>query len=93
MLVELEVRDLVGEFTSVAAKYGCLLGELMGPRKHRQAVHARQECWFLLRDRGWTYPRIGMLFDRDHTTVMTGVWNYEQRLGRDLLRDIGRRSA
>ena len=45
-------------------------------------VHAntRAEIYVLLRERGWSYPRIGALMGgRDHTTIMTSVQRYHTR--------------
>lgn len=45
-------------------------------------VHAntRAEIYVLLRERGWSYPRIGALMGgRDHTTIITSVQRYHAR--------------
>ena len=43
-------------------------------------ANARAEIYVLLRERGWSYPRIGALMDgRDHTTIMTSVQRYHAR--------------
>jgi hypothetical protein len=45
-------------------------------------VNTRAEIYALLRERGWSYPRIGALVGgRDHTTVMTSVQRYHARKG------------
>ncbi len=45
-------------------------------------ANARAEIYVLLRERGWSYPRIGALMDgRDHTTIMTSVQRYHARKG------------
>ena len=45
-------------------------------------ANARAEIYVLLRERGWSYPRIGALMDgRDHTTIMTRVQRYHARKG------------
>jgi len=41
----------------------------------RRVVLARQAVMWALRDAGWTTVAIGVLFGRDHTTV---IWNVEQ---------------
>ena len=46
----------------------------------RERVRARAEIYVLLRERGWSYPRIGALVGgRDHTTVMNSVQRYHAR--------------
>jgi hypothetical protein len=43
-------------------------------------ANARAEIYVLLRERGWSYPRIGALMGgRDHTTIMTSVQRYHAR--------------
>jgi len=43
-------------------------------------ANARAEIYVLLRERGWSYPRIGALMDgRDHTTIITSVQRYHAR--------------
>lgn len=38
---------------------------------------ARNELMWRLRRCGWSYPKIGRLLGRDHTTVMSGVRRHE----------------
>ena len=43
-------------------------------------ANARAEIYVLLRERGWSYPRIGALMGgRDHTTIITSVQRYHAR--------------
>jgi hypothetical protein len=45
-------------------------------------ANARAEIYVLLRERGWSYPRIGALMGgRDHTTIITSVQRYHARKG------------
>ena len=46
---------------------------LTAQSQKRDVAHARQLCWWLCRQRGLSYPVIGALASRDHTTVMSGV--------------------
>lgn len=48
--------------------------ELRGPSKTKRLAHARQVAMWLCRQlTGLSLPRIGAVFDRDHTTVMHAV--------------------
>jgi chromosomal replication initiation ATPase DnaA len=38
--------------------------------RSRKVMKARLEVCNCLRDHGWSYPAIGKLFDRHHTTIM-----------------------
>ncbi|MES2359941.1 MAG: helix-turn-helix domain-containing protein [Gemmatimonadota bacterium] len=60
--------------------YGVTLEEMFSHiRPHRVCV-ARHHAWWELRQRGyWSYPDIGKLFGRDHTTIMAGVQSHERR--------------
>jgi hypothetical protein len=43
-------------------------------------ANARAEIYVLLRERGWSYPRIGAFMGgRDHTTILTSVHRYHAR--------------
>ena len=47
------------------------LDDVMGPSRVRRIVAARADIMRRLRlDCGWSYPRIGALMQRDHTTVL-----------------------
>lgn len=48
--------------------------ELRGPSKAKHLAHARQVAMWLCRQlTGLSLPRIGVVFNRDHTTVMHAV--------------------
>jgi hypothetical protein len=51
----------------------------MGPRRTRPYLMVRAEIYLFLRDRGWSYPRIGRLCGRrDHTTILSSVHRYSK---------------
>lgn len=76
MTIHEEPRALGGKLdwqiglASVAAKHGFTVERLRGPGKFRTLVNARKDCYAYLRDRGWSLPKIGRHFNRDHTTVI-----------------------
>lgn len=57
----------------VARETGVSAEAIRGTSRKREVAHARQRVMFLLRQRGWSYPRIGWQLNRDHTTVQHGV--------------------
>lgn len=55
---------------AVCSEYGVEQRWLMSQARYAQLSVPRKVAWKLLRVRlGWSYERIGALFDRDHTTV------------------------
>lgn len=66
----------------IAAKHGVTVAAIYGPSgERRRVVPARQETYAVLRERGWSYPKIGALLARDHTTVIYGVRAHKARAG------------
>lgn len=46
---------------------------LLSRSTSRQVIDARHVAMWIIRRLGWSYPRIGVDFDRDHTTALYGV--------------------
>lgn len=69
-LDDLRWRDLLEPFTQIAERHGALVSEMFSRCRSKHIVTARVEAWLYLRNHGWSYPSIGRLFDRDHTTVI-----------------------
>ena len=66
---------------AIATRYNVTISEMVGPSHMRGPSTARHAMWTALRDgnpRYWSYPLIGKLFRRDHTTIMTGVARFRQ---------------
>ena len=56
--------------------------QIIGRTNKNTHVFARADVYILLRERGWSYPRIGALCGgRDHTTVISSVQRYNKRKG------------
>ena len=52
-------------------RYGITLAEMKGTCRKRIYAVPRQEAMAEVRKRlGWSYPRIGRLFNKDHTTAL-----------------------
>ncbi|GAA4383914.1 chromosomal replication initiator protein DnaA [Tsukamurella soli] len=81
-LAEMVLRDLVPDTSSIEISSATILSvvseyfettiaELRGTGKARPVTHARQIAMYLCRElTDLSLPKIGQIFDRDHTTVM-----------------------
>lgn len=47
--------------------------DIMSRRRIRPITQARFALYAALRQRGWSYPRIGNFMGRDHSSVLVGV--------------------
>jgi chromosomal replication initiator protein len=47
-------------------------GNLVSPKRNREIVQVRHVCYFLLKEKGLIYTKIGKLFNRDHSTIIHG---------------------
>ena len=55
--------------------------DIMGPRRHRPIADIRFALWWVLhRQYGWSFPRIGREFNRDHSSVVHGVQFVDEML-------------
>lgn len=62
--------DTRQHFAAIAQRHEVSMGEMFGHARHGGACAARAEAYRLLRARGWSSPRIGALFGRNHATVL-----------------------
>jgi chromosomal replication initiator protein len=64
-----------------ANEYNVSVNDIRGPSREKQVVAARFCCIVRLRDEtNLSYPAIGRILDRDHTTVMYGERRFRERL-------------
>lgn len=57
-----------------AATYGVRIASLTGPQRHKPLVYQRFALLFELRNRlRLSYPMLGRIFGKDHTTIMHAV--------------------
>lgn len=57
------------------------VAEIKGPYRDRRIIRARHLVWLLIRDRlNLSYPQIGRDFNRDHTSIISGIANAETML-------------
>lgn len=74
-----ETRQIIAD---IAAKHRVPVAGIMGTSRRRKYAWPRQEAYAAVRDeRGLSYPQIGAIFGRDHTSVLTGVRRYRERVG------------
>lgn len=69
---------------ATAAAYGVALEDMLSARRKQPAAFARQVAMTLAHDlTGYSLPRIGRAFFRDHTTVMHALRVVRARLAED----------
>jgi chromosomal replication initiation ATPase DnaA len=61
----------------ICERRGVSVAEVMGRSRYKNVCSARKEVYAMLRDESLSYPVIGRMFGRDHTTVVDGVRRYE----------------
>lgn len=73
-----ETREIMEE---IAAKYGVSYAALTGGSRKRGPSHARQEAWAVIRERKphLSYPTLGRIFWRHHSTIMRGLRDHQKR--------------
>lgn len=64
---------------AIAERRGVPMSLIMSDRRYSKVARARWEMWAMLRDDGWSLPRIAAFFDRDHTTVLHGIKAHHSR--------------
>lgn len=82
-LSTLEHANLLPLVRAIARQYGCTVEAIVGDRRHKSITHARQAAWYAVYhhgDRSFSYPEIGRMFNRDHTTVMSGCARHAERI-------------
>lgn len=52
---------------------GVEFSDVMGRNRHRDLTDARMMMYLLLREYGLSYPRIGKIMGKNHTTILWGV--------------------
>jgi chromosomal replication initiation ATPase DnaA len=66
-------RGLLGIVDAMASAYAVTREDILGARRTKQAAAARHAVMRALRDMGMSYPEIGWLLGRDHTTVLAAL--------------------
>jgi hypothetical protein len=76
-----ETKDAIADVLRRHSLWRSLTWEqVIAKDNSRERVHARAEIYALLRERGWSYPKIGAFVGgRDHTTIINSVQRYHAR--------------
>ena len=70
---------------AVAAAWGVEVGHIQGKSQKWIFAHPRFATVWLIRQRlGWSYPRIGKAFRRDHSTIIAAVQRAEELYAHDV---------
>lgn len=62
----------------IALKHGLTRHDLLGRERFPRISKARHEAFYYFRRKGWSYPEIGRLFGRDHSTIIHGVERHQK---------------
>lgn len=84
VIAELRQRDLFEIVERIARRFNVTAREVCGHGRSKPVAMARHAVWAELYALGhWSYPRIGQLFRRDHTTIVTAVRKYRALHGQE----------
>ncbi|WP_437309942.1 helix-turn-helix domain-containing protein [Sorangium sp. So ce388] len=82
LLIQLEREGLLQDVNRICTEGNVLIEEVFSRSRRAHIARARHRLWLWLHvEKGWSYPAIGDRFDRDHTTIMSGVRAAAQDLG------------
>ena len=70
---ELRASGLFDLASAVCARFKVSIRSVLGSSRFKTVAMARHHLMVALRDEGKSYPEIGRLLGRDHTTVMSAV--------------------
>lgn len=80
VLADLEARGLARDVAVIALRYACTPLEVCSTSRQAPIPDARADLWNFLYERaGWSYPRIGEIFDADHSTIITHLQAWRKR--------------
>lgn len=73
-------------FSAVYGKYNVGKEDLLGPKRNKDIAFARHVCIYLIKEiTDMSYPGIGKMFNRDHTTVMASCSLIAGKLASDAM--------
>ena len=80
--------ELTDKTEAIVDKYGTTVAEVIGVSRFRHVVNARREVVRLFREvTGWSYPALGGLFNRDHTSIIYLVNGKKKKAAHDDKKD------
>lgn len=81
VLQRCERRRITPLVEEVCREHGVSLEEIAGRSRSTLFNAARQDLWYRLYcTGGYSYPDIGWIFMRDHTTIISGIDRHERRV-------------
>jgi len=70
----------------VSKRYGVAQDDIYGRKRQQQICHARNVCVYIIKkELDLSYPEIGKMFNRDHTTILSSCTAIESKLDKNLL--------
>ncbi len=77
---DLRARHLAETARQVAAEHGVTLAEMLGRRQVAHFARARQKLWAVAYEQIPSLVVLGDMFDRDHTTILSGIRAHRARV-------------
>jgi len=72
ILRDLRAHHLLEPAKRIAENHHVELADVLRRRRHVPIAAARHELWALAYEMLPSFPMLGQIFDRDHTTIMAG---------------------
>ena len=70
----------------VSKRYGVAQDDIYGRKRQQQICHARNVCMYIIKNQlDLSYPAIGKMFNRDHTTILSSCDAIKANLDKNLL--------
>ncbi len=70
----------------VSKRYGVAQDDIYGRKRQQQICHARNVCMYIIKkELDLSYPAIGKMFNRDHSTIISSCAAIESNLDKNLL--------
>ena len=63
----------------IALKHGFQRGDIFSKTRNKRLTAARRECAQFFRDQGKSYPEIGRIMDRHHSSIISLIGGKYQR--------------
>lgn len=71
------MNNMISEYSQIV---GISEDSLLGKSRGRPLPTARQVHWLCMINAGFSYEKIGMLYDRHYTTILEGVQNVKNMI-------------
>ena len=76
-------------FAAIFKKYNVTKEDVLGKKRNREIANARHMAIYLIKEiTEMSYPDIGKIFSRDHTTAIASYQTVEKRLSSDALAQV-----